>query len=1559
MSFNLNEFVDKPSLELFNSARKTDLLEIATKFEIQGIKTNMRKQEVKNILIRYFVDENIFDENDLSLMVTKDTESSEFKLRQMELQFQLEEKRLELEKEEKEKDRQFQLQLKEMEMRELEMQYKANQFKSTSFDVTKHIRLVPPFQEKEVDKYFMHFEKVAENLKWPKEHWTLLLQSVFIGKAREIYSQLSVEQSSNYDIVKEIILKGYELVPEAYRQRFRNCRKDTGQTHVEFARTKEQLFDRWCSSKKVNRDHERLRQLLLVEEFKRCIQSDVKSFLDEKQVENLEEAARLADDYSLTHKATFVNKPKSTTPSNSYSKSDNSPPNSYPKSTSFNNQNKSNSFDAPKNRSSFETKGQSPLSQVTCNYCKKTGHSISDCLKLKNRQQRDENKPTGLTTLRSKPQSCIEPNTVVKVSELMSDTVMEIYEPFLSEGFVSLSCDLLCPPTPIKILRDTGASQSLILADTLPFSDKSFSGTSVLIQGVECGSLIVPLHNIQLRSDLVTGPVAVGVRPSLPFPGVHLLLGNDLAGDKVVVNPLVTDTPSLDQTPDPIEQEIPDLYPSCAVTRAMAKKDIKNETQDVDLFDTIIGQSFNDQVNKTVTHSQSEKQADLSTSQIDPNLQGHDTMSRSQLIQEQQNDPDISELFHGALSENETSHVPVCYYTKNGILMRKWRPPDVPANDEWKVVHQIVIPMSYRPHILNIAHETPLSGHLGVNKTYNKILSHFYWPGIKADVSRYCKSCHTCQMVGKPNQTIPKSPLQPIPAFEEPFSRIIIDCVGPLPKTKSGSAYLLTIMCASTRFPEAIPLRNIKTKTIVKALVKFFTFVGLPKSVQSDQGSNFMSGIFQQVMYELGIRQYRSSAYHPESQGALERFHQTLKNMIRSYCFDTEKNWDEGIHLLLFAVRESVQESLGFSPFELVFGHAVRGPLKLLKEKFLEEVESPLNLLQYVSDFRNRLIKASEVARSNLKQSQGKMKERYDLKTENRSFDPGDTVLALLPIPGRPLQARYFGPYTVDKKVSDLNYIINTPGRRKQKQMCHINMLKKYINRNSSNVKPVNIVNSVPQETENSNCYEHYTKKENTDPSPAKLNNSDILNNLDQKLSHLDQTQKEELTQLIHEYEHLFPDIPTRTDKIYHDVVIEDSKPIKQHPYRMSPSKQQYLREEVKYLLENDFIEPSQSNYSSPCILVPKPDGTYRMCTDYRKVNTVTKTDSFPIPRIDDCIDKVGNAKYVTKFDLLKGFWQVPLTDRAKEISAFVTPDGLYQYKVMPFGMKNSPATFQRLVNIVISGLDSCDAYIDDAIIHSKTFQEHLQNIRAFFDRLTDAKLTINLAKSEFCHATVTFLGHVVGQGQVKPIECKVQAISEFPEPTCKRQLMRFLGMAGYYRKFCNNFSVIAEPLTNLLKKGKKFLWSNGCQYAFDKLKAILKSTPVLLAPDFDKSFKLAVDASDIGAGAVLIQEDNNGVEHPVSYFSKKFNKQQRNYSTIEKECLALILAIQHFEIYLGSTTFPIVVFTDHNPLSFLHKLKNKNQRLLRWSLMLQEYNLDIRHIKGRDNIIPDALSRV
>ncbi|KAL1275959.1 hypothetical protein QQF64_035582 [Cirrhinus molitorella] len=310
------------------------------------------------------------------------------------------------------------------------------------------------------------------------------------------------------------------------------------------------------------------------------------------------------------------------------------------------------------------------------------------------------------------------------------------------------------------------------------------------------------------------------------------------------------------------------------------------------------------------------------------------------------------------------------------------------------------------------------------------------------------------------------------------------------------------------------------------------------------------------------------------------------------------------------------------------------------------------------------------------------------------------------------------------------------------------------------------------------------------------------------------------------------------------------------------------MRDEVEYLARNGFAIASQSPWSSPCILVPKSDGSLRFCTDFRKVNSVTKADSFPLPRVEDCVDRVGSSRYVTKLDLLKGYWQVPLTRRASEISAFVTPDAFMQYTVMAFGMRNAPATFQRLMQTVLSGIENCEVYLDDVVVYSMSWEDHLCTLNSVLKSLAEASLTLNLSKCEFAKAVVTYLGKLVGQGQVKP-----------------------------------------------------------------------------------------VDASARGAGAVLMQADDAGIEHPVSYFSKKFTKCQQNYSTIEKEALALLLALQHFEVYLSSGN-RIIVYTDHNPLTFLSRMSNSNQRLMRWALIVQEFDLDIRYKKGPENIVADALSR-
>ncbi len=235
----------------------------------------------------------------------------------------------------------------------------------------------------------------------------------------------------------------------------------------------------------------------------------------------------------------------------------------------------------------------------------------------------------------------------------------------------------------------------------------------------------------------------------------------------------------------------------------------------------------------------------------------------------------------------------------------------------------------------------------------------------------------------------------------------------------------------------------------------------------------------------------------------------------------------------------------------------------------------------------------------------------------------------------------------------------------------------------------------------------------------------------------------------------------------------------------------------------------------------------------------------------------------------------MPLTSRAKELSAFITPDIFLQYTVMPFGVRNAPAAFQRLVNRVLSRLTGCEAYLDDIVFYSFSWYEHLAQVKEHFERLARANLTVNLAKFEFGKAAVTYLGKVVGGGCVKPINANVEAVCSFPTPTTRRKLRSFLGMVGYYRGFCHNFANVVAPLTDLLSPKRPFEWSQQCQCAFDNAKSLLANAPVLRAPNFERPFLLAVDASAYGAGAVLLQENVKGIEHAVNYISKKLNRHQ------------------------------------------------------------------------------------
>lgn len=274
--------------------------------------------------------------------------------------------------------------------------------------------------------------------------------------------------------------------------------------------------------------------------------------------------------------------------------------------------------------------------------------------------------------------------------------------------------------------------------------------------------------------------------------------------------------------------------------------------------------------------------------------------------------------------------------------------------------------------------------------------------------------------------------------------------------------------------------------------------------------------------------------------------------------------------------------------------------------------------------------------------------------------------------------------------------------------------------------------------------------------------NTAYLSNLRTQLSYLPDSQRDDVVSLIESHPTLFQDVPTRTSVLEHHIDVGSAAPVKQHAYRCPVTKREIMKKETTYLLENGLARPSRSPWSSPCLLVSKPDGTFRFCTDYRRVNAVTVSDSYPLPRMEDCIDSIGPATHITKLDLLKGYWQVPLSSQACDISAFVTPDYFLEYTVMAFGMKNAPATFQRLMHLVLGDIPQCNVYLDDVMVYSSSWEQHMTNLALVFHRLSKASLTLNLAKCEFGKATVTYLGKQVGQGSVRPVDAKVTAVLFF-----------------------------------------------------------------------------------------------------------------------------------------------------------------------------------------------------
>ncbi|XP_076047435.1 uncharacterized protein LOC143028970 [Oratosquilla oratoria] len=598
-------------------------------------------------------------------------------------------------------------------------------------------------------------------------------------------------------------------------------------------------------------------------------------------------------------------------------------------------------------------------------------------------------------------------------------------------------------------------------------------------------------------------------------------------------------------------------------------------------------------------------------------------------------------------------------------------------------------------------------------------------------------------------------------------------------------------------------------------------------------------------------------------------------------------------------------------------------------------------------------------------------------KTKLRILEEGDQCPLLLPTAHNKLLSQWQGPFEVVKRLNDLNYLVQVGPDQKR---FHINMLKKYytpqvtcsavgqeclLNRGDRVLSPeqyeclqivegqfkqsqmVSAAVVIPEVEELTDCA----------PLTREAIQGETVEDV-QVPPRLGPEQKRRINSILQRHSAVFSDKPGVAKVDCHEIRLTSSVPVRLKPYPIPIRLVDAVKKEIDNMEAAGIIEKSSSPYCSPIVVVRKKYGGVRICGDYRGVNAVTQVDAEPMSNQQEIFAKAANSKIFSKMDLAKGFFQIPLEERSKQVTAVAIPNGLYQFKVLPFGLTNSPAVFNRAMRQVLRGIHGVEAFVDNILIHSSTFEEHLEILEKVLKRLSSVNMTVKPSKCELFQQEVQFLGHTLGEGRCGCQDSKIMKIKNASRPTTKKQVRSFLGLVGYYRRFIPNFAVLALPLTELLNKNapNKLTWRPEQEEAFTTLKNLLCKEPILQLPGFNQPFILRTDASQEGIGAILMQERDGDI-FPVSYHSRKLKPAEWNYSTVEKELLAVVEGIKKYYYFLYGDKF--ILETDHLPLSSLRTSKNANARIMRWALYLQQFNVVIRYIKGSSNVGADLMSRL
>ncbi|XP_078239148.1 uncharacterized protein LOC144585818 [Pogona vitticeps] len=1017
-----------------------------------------------------------------------------------------------------------------------------------------------------------------------------IMRSLISGSLAEVYSEMPQELMRDFAEFKKLVFARHGINAEQLRQRFRSLTKKPEQTFTQVGAQLVRLLEKWLSQEGTE-TFQQLKDLIALEQFYSVLHGELKFQVRERKPKSVAEAAEIADFIYQIRKPLgeekSVGKPKET-----YSKYSQGPGKSQQGGGAHGEGKPSDMKPRPQILEG-KPKQDERDSKYTrkCYFCQGKGHLISECEKLKQLkgivpQDSSGTKPKavfcvqkeqGSLSLREPVAMATQSGTATSADQAEENgPLVEVRRCLLvrtdSQLFETAGVDVGILDRQYRGLRDTCSQVTLCHPDIIP-REYVIPNESMKVAGIEGQVISLPVAEVPVNFQGWRGVWRLAISSTLP---AAVLVGNDLA--EHVKRVLV-------------------------ITRSQAT--------------TGTVQGGNDEPETEAGGGSSEAVVETLTTD-------------SRFGQEQKADATLQKCFEQVTDAQLTPETPVRFLEKKGILYRETLRNISKGGDG--IRSQLVVPEKYRPMILQRGHSDMFAAHLGVNKTQQRITQNFYWPDIGKQIREFCKQCDVCQRQGN-NRDRTKAKLCPLPVIDTPFKCIGVDIVGPLPKaTKRGNRFILTIVDHATRYPEAIPLTNIETNTVADALVGYMSRMGFASEIITDLGASFTSKLMKRLWQICGIKHKETTAYHPESNGLTEKFNGTLMRMIRAYLAENPNNWDQKLQSLLFAYRSVPQASTGFSPFELLFGRRVKGPLDLIKQNW-EQItqDDPQDVVTYIDSLRKDLKRNLELAAETLQAQKVRKKAWDDQQARERHFGPGEEVL-----------------------------------------------------------------------------------------------------------------------------------------------------------------------------------------WPGPC---------------------------------------------------------------------------------------------------------------------------------------RESKLQLGIPERKY-------LGHMVGGGVIKPLEAKIEAVRDWPRPNTKKKVKSFLGLVGYYRKFIPRFSEIAAPLTDLTRKkaDDRIPWTSDCEEAFQRLKQALINYPVLRAPDFDREFIIYTDASNSGVGAVLCQEDENGDQHPVSYLSRKLQKGERHLATVEKECLAIVYAIQKAKPYIWGRHF--ILCTDHSPLQWLKTMKTHNSKLMRWALNLQDYDFEVKVVRGSVNCVADALSR-